>query len=98
MAHVYLLHFTPKFKHARHYCGITPNGVHERIVKHRKGTGARLTRAAAQAGVHLRLVRTWKCADIHEAHVIERALKNTHNLRDHCPVCKAERKRNHKRA
>ena len=95
-AHVYLLHFTPKLAHAGHYCGHTPNGVKQRIRAHLSGHGACITRAAVQAGCTLTLVRTWEFETTHEARLFERALKNTKNMPQYCPICRKLAKRKSK--
>ena len=95
MAHVYLLHFSKPLAHARHYCGYTPNGVQERLDKHRNGTGARLTQVACDSGIELILARTWEFDHEHDARVKERRMKNTHNLEHYCPICRAERRCKH---
>jgi len=93
MAHVYLLHLLPALHHAKHYCGYTPNGVLDRVTLHKKGQGARLTKAAVEAGCELVIAKTWDFTNVHEARLFERALKNRHRLADFCPVCRANKGR-----
>lgn len=83
MSTVYLIHFDPPYKHARHYMGWTDNGVEQRLAEHRAGRGARLTQVAAAAGCELILVRTW--SNTERAH--ERVLKNRKNAPRMCPLC-----------
>lgn len=97
MANVYLLHFEPALAHAKHYCGYTPNGVNERVEKHRKGAGACITRAASALGITLTVSKTWHFDDKHEARLFERSLKNTHKLSRFCPICQRIAKRKAKR-
>jgi len=81
---VYLLHFSKKFHHTKHYLGWTENeDVKVRIKKHRKGEGSRLVRAVVKSGIKVRLVRTWEGVDRH----FERKLKKQKNVRHHCPLC-----------
>jgi predicted GIY-YIG superfamily endonuclease len=78
---IYLLCFDrPLSNHARHYLGWTRN-LDSRLAEHESGNGARLLRAASQAGITWRLVRTWN-GDRH----LERRLKRIHGARL-CPEC-----------
>jgi predicted GIY-YIG superfamily endonuclease len=43
---VYVLHFEPAYKHARHYVGWTEGDVVERLAVHLQGRGSPLIRAA----------------------------------------------------
>ncbi len=81
---VYLIHFNPPYKHARHYLGVTSRPVAERLEEHRAGRGARLTQVAAEAGCVLELVRTWK-----GGRALERRLKRRKNAPCLCPKCRA---------
>ena len=58
---VYLLHFAPPYKHARHYLGSTDD-LDARLAAHRSGRGARLTQVAVQNGSHrlrCKTARAW---------------------------------------
>lgn len=70
---IYLLHFTPAYKHARHYIGWakSPRSLTRRLQRHREGNGARLMTAVLAAGSDFELVRRWK-GDRN----LERSLKN----------------------
>jgi len=85
---IYLLHFEPPYKHARHYLGIA-HDLDQRIAQHQAGNGARLTQVATNHGCKLILVRTWKGEKTDE-----RKLKNRKNSPTLCPLCnpKAERR------
>jgi predicted GIY-YIG superfamily endonuclease len=85
MSTIYLLHFEPAYKHARHYLGFTDNGVEPRVEEHRKGQGARLTQVAVAAGCQLVLVRTWE-----GDRTLERRFKNQNNAPRLCPLCNAK--------
>lgn len=78
---VYLLHFHPRYKHARHYLGYTKN-IAARIEEHQRGAGARLTQVAVASGTTLELVRLWK-----GNRKIERLLKHRKNAPLLCPLC-----------
>ncbi len=82
MSTIYLIHFEPPYKHARHYIGETENGVEQRLAEHRAGHGARLTQVAVGAGCQLLLVRTWQ-----GGRTQERRLKNQKNTPRLCPLC-----------
>ncbi len=78
---VYLLHFCPRYKHARHYLGYTKN-LTTRIQEHQRGGGARLTQVAVANGIRLELVRIWK-----GNRKLERILKRRKNAPLLCPLC-----------
>ena len=82
MSTIYLIHFDPPYKHARHYIGFTTNGVENRMIEHREKRGARLTQVAVGAGCQLLLVRTWQGGRNEE-----RLLKNQKNTPRLCPLC-----------
>ena len=69
-------------KHAGHYLGYAAN-LEARLEQHASGTGARLTQVVAQAGIQWKLVRTWE-----GDRSVERKLKNQHNGKRLCPLCK----------
>lgn len=79
---IYLIHFDPPYKHARHYLGTSPH-VNERMTEHANGQGSPLVRAAVAAGVQLRLARVWKRG----GRALERRLKKGHNVPRLCPIC-----------
>jgi predicted GIY-YIG superfamily endonuclease len=57
---IYILEFQPAFHHARFYVGYCEaDRLQERIEEHNKGYGAKITRAAKAAGIHLHLVTTF---------------------------------------
>ena len=83
---VYLLHFSTPYQHAGHYLGFSEgaNGFfRRRILHHRRGSGAKLTRAAANAGVQMTVVRVWLNQDRH----FERRLHKQRADRKLCPIC-----------
>ena len=78
---VYLLHFSRRLKHARHYLGKTSNLRH-RMNEHRTGKGARILAACNRAGISYKVVRTW----LRAPRGLERELKQLHR-ESLCPVC-----------
>jgi hypothetical protein len=80
---VYLLHFDPPYRHARHYAGYTTeDDVMYRIERHYAGTGAKLTAAAVAAGTRLVLARQWIGAPRKfERHTKKRGMARL------CPIC-----------
>jgi len=84
--YVYELHFSQRFHHAGHYIGYTSN-LEVRLLLHRAGKGAKLTRAVVRAGIAVELVRLWKVESCEEGHVLERRLKNWHDGAHWCPIC-----------
>lgn len=82
---VYLIHFDKKFHHAQHYIGYTDINVLDRIARHLQGHGSRLLRAVTNAGIKIKLVRTWTGNK-----TLERKLKNQKNAKRLCPICKGK--------
>lgn len=82
MAGVYLIHFSPSYKHAKHYLGWAED-IDRRLAEHQNGVGARLTQVAVDAGCRLILARVWEGGD----RTLERKLKNRHNGPVLCPIC-----------
>src|SRR5688500_6719754 len=80
---VYLLHFSPAYKHAGHYTGYAAD-VMPRVYAHLHGKGARLTQVAKDAGCTLLLVRIWEDGD----RALERKLKRWHGSGALCPICR----------
>ena len=82
MSAVYLLHFEPAYRHARHYTGFAED-LEPRINAHMTGHGARLTQVAHDAGCALILVRVWPGGD----RTLERRIKNRKYAPRLCPIC-----------
>lgn len=88
---VYLLHFTEKYHHSRHYIGFVDGGEKElqsRLKRHESGTGARLMEVIKNAGIEFKLARTWPEGDRN----FERRLKNMKKSSRYCPICRANHK------
>ena len=81
---VYLLHFEPAYRHARHYCGwsFTPAIRYER---HLNGNGSPLIAAAVAARCRI-VVAT----QFDGTRTDERRLKRDGHMRRWCPICRAE--------
>jgi hypothetical protein len=78
----YLLHFTPPYRHARHYLGFTDD-LPRRLRRQATGQGARLVAVALAAGCSFELV--WVRLGSRDE---ERRLKNQKAVpRLVCPVC-----------
>lgn len=84
---VYLIHFEPAYKHARHYLGST-NNILKRIHRHSVGSGANIVRVALDAGCNCIVSRIWWCETDKEARKLEKKLKNRHSPKL-CPICKS---------
>lgn len=81
---VYLLHFSEPISPShtcQHYIGSTDN-LEQRLEKHRKGQGARLTQVANERNIDFVLAWVWE-GDKTE----ERKLKNRKNSPKLCPFC-----------
>lgn len=83
---VYVLHFEPAYRHARHYVGWTAGDVDERVAMHLQGTGSPLIRAAVAAGVSVQIAAT-----LPGSRFLERRLKRWHNTGQFCPTCRTHR-------
>ncbi|MCC6170046.1 MAG: endonuclease [Caldilineaceae bacterium] len=79
---LYLLHFEPPLRHARHYLGYTADS-RRRLQQHLSGHGSPLVRAALAAGCTVTLVRTWP----NGTRTLERKLKNRKHGPRLCPIC-----------
>lgn len=85
---VYLIHFSKKFGHARHYLGYT-NDLKSRLHHHRNGTGSKLLKAVSAAGINWRIIRIWE----NEGVDFEQKIKRCGNSTKYCPICRKHRKR-----
>jgi hypothetical protein len=90
---VYLLCFTNDAgehvlfsDHAGHYLGETRKPVDERRDEHQAGEGAKLTAAAAAAGVPFLVARTWPGGRAEERRLKGRP-KGSRELKELCPNC-----------
>ena len=82
MRGVYLLHFSPAYKHAKHYTGYAED-IERRVAENIAGKGAHLCAVALAAGCKITLVRTWP----DQSRTFERKLKNRKNAPRLCPIC-----------
>ena len=86
---VYLLHFTPRYKHAGHYLGYADD-IGKRVYQHEYGqSDVRLIKAAVAAGCSLHVVRVWPGADRNEERRLKggRMEKRRGSLARLCPKC-----------
>ena len=84
MAAVYVLHFDPPLKHAKHYVGFTEaDDVATRLDEHLKGAGSRLVRAAVANGCAIHLAHVFVGADRH----FERRVKKSTDVCRWCRMC-----------
>jgi predicted GIY-YIG superfamily endonuclease len=79
---VYVLHFDPPYKHAKHYIGYAEN-VKERFECHLKGNGNPLVRAAVEAGCKISLAHVFEGAD----RTFERRIKSRRDVCKWCKLC-----------
>lgn len=83
MAVLYLLHFDPPYRHARHYLGYSDRrDPFSRIAQHLAGRGSPLVAAALAAGCRV-LVADWWPGD----RTRERLLKRRAHVPAWCPLC-----------
>jgi len=81
---VYLLHFTEKYHHCRHYIGFTERPLETRLGEHWAGNGSALTHAVhEQTGNEMILARVWENVD----QSIEMILKSRAESPKLCPIC-----------
>jgi hypothetical protein len=83
---LYLLHFTPRYRHAGHYLGFAES-IAARVREHRSASpkSSPLVRAALGASCAVDLVRVWPG----EGRTTERRLKRGGGLSRYCPVCRS---------
>ena len=87
MPAVYILHFSRPLKHAAHYVGFTKQNVENRFQEHVNGTGARITQVCNDQGITYVVARMFKG----KGRKFERKLKNTHSVKDYCPICMGDK-------
>ncbi len=83
---VYVLHFEPAYRHARHYVGWTAGDVSAGLATRLQGAGSPLIRAAVNAGVDIQLAAAFA-----GSRLLERRLKRWHKTGQFCPRCRAAR-------
>lgn len=84
---VYVLHFDPPYKHAKHYIGFT-ECIDNRFERHCNGGGSPLVKAALAAGCVVSVAHVFEGAD----REFERKLKNRKDTPRWCRLCDGERK------
>lgn len=94
---VYLLHFSRRFHHARHYLGFTTRTATQRLHDHLHKKGAVLVQAAVEAGIKIKVVYTETLPTASAARLREKELKSRGSHLRLCPLCKdAARRRDAK--
>jgi len=89
MGTVYILHLDSKLNgHAQHYIGFTRQ-LENRLFHHRKGSGAKFTKAANEAGIQYSIAADWP-----GTRNLERAMKNNRNHKQFCHICMGEKAKN----
>lgn len=88
--YVYVIHFSPPYKNAAHYTGITPFPA-KRWREHTRGRGANLTRVAVENGSTLLLYPLKRVRGFRKAHALETRYKKQNRAAQYCPFCKAMR-------
>lgn len=86
MTGLYLLHFAPPYKHARHYLGYAVD-IDRRVREHLAcgGRSSPLVRAAIGVGSTVTVARIFAGADRRR----ERSIKRAGGLGRSCPICRA---------
>lgn len=87
---VYILHFSEKYYHSRHYIGFTDRDIETRFFEHIIYHKSPLIDAVIKAKIGINLARVFREA----GREFERALKRRKNTAQICPICRAERNRN----
>lgn len=82
MGTVYLIRLDEKLKQSQYYIGWCKGDPLTRLATHRSGRGSKFLAACNEAGIHYRIVRTWRGKDRN----FERSLKNRHNHKQLCPI------------
>jgi hypothetical protein len=78
---VYLIHFDPPYRHAKHYLGWSERFT-IRVAADMAGQGARLMAVALKAGSTFTLAATWP-----GTRALERRLKRCGGRARFCPIC-----------
>lgn len=91
MSHLYLLHFDRRYpggQNPQHYLGVAQDAV-SRLAEHRAGNSkGRLTRACAEKGIGVDLVRVWHFPYPKAAFDREKEIKaKKKNYAALCPLC-----------
>jgi predicted GIY-YIG superfamily endonuclease len=84
---VYLLHFSDKYHHAKHYIGACHNGnLKKRIHAHNTNSNVALLKAARQVGITFALGNVWHS----ESWEFEKKLKARKNSKQLCKICRGK--------
>lgn len=88
---VYVLHLEPRYRHARHYVGFTPDADADRRVAEHLAcgpNGSPLIRAAIEAGSTVTVATTFPGA----GRDFEKLIKTRKDVRRWCPCCAGARR------
>lgn len=88
MPDLYLLHFDPPYRHARHYLGYAIGTGRGRSYAKAQAEGMaigahELVQAAQWGGVVISVADVL----VGEGRATQRAMRSSHNLARHCPIC-----------
>ena len=91
---VYILHFSGKLYHARHYVGFTDD-FKRREKEHMNGhaCGSPLVAAAKAAGLTVTVAKGYQDG----GRELERKIKRGKNTSKYCPLCRAEKQKEKKK-
>ena len=85
---VYLLHFSDKYHHCRHYIGACKKGnLDKRIHLHNTCSQVALLKACRAVGITFALGNVWNDQDF----AFEKKLKSRKNSKKLCNICKKSR-------
>lgn len=87
---IYVIHFSRRLHHARHYIGFCDgdeSAVARRLEKHRTKKGARILAACVEKGIRFRVV-----AILPGNRYKERRLKRHKNGPRFCPLCRRKKR------
>lgn len=80
---IYILHFNPAYKHARHYTGISKE-ANLRVERHIRGvTKVRLVNVIHEAGHDIQIGNMFSVPN----KLSEKALKKLKRIPDYCSIC-----------
>lgn len=81
---VYVLHFDPPFRRARHYVGFTDQAdIADRFLEHVNGRGSPLVKAAVAAGSRVEIAHVFVDGD----RTFERRIKRSTDVSRWCRLC-----------
>ena len=91
IGNIYLICFSSKLCHAKHYLGFSFESPKKRLELHKKGKGAKILKRCNELGINYHITRTWENVTRHH----ERNLKNHKNSKKLCPICNSKNYQKH---